>query len=327
MPNESLRRGLNIREDIKQVIDMSIPVDTRVEDFLLPEIKVNRTGGSIQLTIAHAGHELTDNRRSKEGTFIKGGFRYTKDSFETEMYGNMEDLDMVQTGEVSNVYDFDEETYAGNLAVARMRTMRKMRVRDAIFEDADFASIGHTLIPTTKWNTDPLAILSDVRTVKDKLKARHGVVGSNLWFGITENDFDSIIMALVEQDTLKYNETILTKSYDEQRNILRQLMKVSGVVILDGMVSSAKDFFEEQADFVNVYEPGSSLFFIPSTGGQSWSAPGLGRQPIYAPYSDSYIIDTWEEKKDMKYYVRGSEYRGTKVNPAYGVKVTGMFTS
>jgi hypothetical protein len=322
----AVRRGLSIREDIKRIVDQTIPVDTSVEDFILPAIPVTQTGGTIHLTTAHAGHEVTDNRRSKEGSFVKGSFRYTKDTFETEMYGNVAELDNVQTLEVRQAYSFDEETFAGRLATEWMRTARKIRVKEALME-ADYAGIGHEIEVTNKWDTAILSnMMATVATVKDKFLTRHGVQSGNIIFGCTENDFDKIIMELVEQDTMKYNESILTKSYDEQRNIVRQVMKVGGVLILDGVVSGAKDFFEEQADFVRVYDNNEGLFFIPSKKGTSWESPGIGRQPIWTPYAKDYRIDTWDDEETMKHNVRASEYRGVKVNTSYGIKVKDMFT-
>ena len=326
MPNSSNRNGLNIRLDIKKVVDQSPTVDTTMEDYLLPAIPVSQVGGKIQLTTAHAGSEVTDNRRSKEGSFVKGSFRYTDDTFFTEISGNEAELDNVQTLEIKNAYNFDEEVFAGKLAVNWMKTARKVKVKEAIFDNTDWAGEGHRIVPSTKWDANPLAALEDVRKVKDLFKERHGVLGANLHLGITEEDFDAFIMSLVEQDTLKYNESILTKSYDEQRNIVRQFLKIKQVAILDGMVSTAKDFFEEQADFTSVYDPGKCLFFLPSAGGTSWASPGLGRQPIYTPYSSSYRVDTYDKKSTMKRIVRATEYRGVKVNPAYGVLIENPWT-
>jgi hypothetical protein len=323
----SVRRGLAIREDIKRIVDQTIPVDTSVEDFILPSIPVTQTGGTIHLTTAHAGHEVTDNRRSKEGSFVKGSFRYTKDTFDTEVYGNVAELDNIQTLEVKQAYSFDEETFAGNLAVEWMRTARKVRVKEALMS-ADYDAIGHQINVTAKWDTAILSnMLGTVATVKEKFLTRHGKTAGNIICGMTENDFDKIIMELVEQDTMKYNESILTKSYDEQRNLVRQVMKIGGVIILDGVVSSAKDFFQEQVDFVRVYDNNESLFFIPSKGGTSWASPGIGRQPIYTPFAKDYRMETWDDYETMKHNVRAAEYRGVKVNPAYGVLVKGMFTA
>jgi hypothetical protein len=113
----------------------------------------------------------------------------------------------------------------------------------------------------------------------------------------------------------------LLASADTQMTALRDYLNLGRIILIDDMIGKHgidNNDETDDEDFVDLVNPDFALLCKLAPSVNSWKAGGVARQPVFAPYSKDYRIESYDEPKTKHRYIRASEYRGLFIDARYG---------
>jgi len=323
------RSSLNIRDDIRRMLNKTSPVETVQEDSLLPVVPVDLPSGELPTIEAGAHKKVMDNKRSQGGTAPESRFNFGEDSYQAHMYWNKTVVDAIENNMVKGKYSFDLEVEAAQHVRDILLTSRKYRLANAFMSDDTFTGSDYVSTPSTKFDNSTGGLdsfISEVSDAVDKIRSRTGLMRKACWIAMTEDAMFNIIDQLVASERFKYTDNLTLATDEVQRQAVAKVARVGGVKIVGSLYDDSK-FEATTNNFTDMYADEDMLVYVPSPGATLQKAvQGIGFQPAWKGWTTSYLIDSWEDKDVMGENVRVSEFRGLEVNSDYGFKLKDVFT-
>jgi len=315
--------GTALQHDVKELIEES-PLDL-VEyqaNTVLPEKTVTEKSGEIPVMKTSVGMKQLDLKRAPRSTFKRAEWVWGSANFVTYEYGYEEPIDNVEKLENADI--FNEEVVVANIARSQLMLAREKRVADAVFSATTFVGAKNTTVITNEWsdatNADPYA---DITNVHDIMFAKNGIPRARCELLINEKVFRNVMGSDKIQSNLKYTIPIDKMSEQEKKNLLAQFLGIKQVNIATSFADSTA-IGVENAEFSRLWSDEYAMFYFPCPNVDSWRVKGLGRQPVYAKFSPTYIIEDYPEPQSDSLVVRAREYRGEFINTMYGVLMSNM---
>ena len=314
--------GTALQNDVKDLIEES-PLDL-VEyqaNAVLPEKTVTEKSGEIPVLSTSAGMKQLDLKRAPRSTFQRAEWVWGSANFVTYEYGYEEPIDNVEKLENSDI--FNEEVVVANIARSQLMLAREKRVADAVFNATTFTGATKTKAITTEWSNIACTPYLNTTEVHDIMFAKNGIPRARCELLMNEIVFRNVMKSTEIQANLKYTMPIDKMSEPEKRNLLAQYLGIKQVNIATSFADSTAIGIEN-AEFSRLWSNEYAMFYFPCPNVDSWRVKGLGRQPVYAKFSPSYIIEDYPEPQSDSLIVRAREYRGEFINTMYGVLLSNM---
>lgn len=311
-----VRRGATRRYDIEGLIDWR-PNIVFAAGQVAPVVSVKNTSGNMTLLDVGDGSKKLDTRRAQNGTYVEGDWKLKQDSYQTAEYGVEHPVDLTEALELGDL--LDEEVLAGELSIGSLLQARETRVSEGVFNTTVFTGANYALAPSVKWDASAADYRADLKVAEKAMFKRWGVTTRGMTLVLAETLADTMVEILAENETIKYTNALMLNTREQQYSALKQYLKVGRLMIVNssfdttGLTSTADALFSR-----HWAEDKALLCFIAPSGSNSWKSAGVARQPVWSKFSNDYVIETYEEKRDNSIRVRAREYRGLYVNKDFG---------
>jgi len=314
-------KGLDTRDDIKEMVDERPIFTNRIAPVLAPEIYVTKDAGKIGVLHAEHGKTKLDLKRALDGSFVRGEWSLGTNRFETEEFGVEEPTEEVES--LLLMDDLDCEAVAGELATDLLLTNRDNRIATGLFNTSVFTGARNYLSVAAgdAWNVAGTKIATQVEFAADILRSRFVIKQNELDLVMARKAFNAAVRQLASLDTVKYTNSLLLASADTQMTALRDYLNLGRIILIDDMIGKHgidNNDETDDEDFVDLVNPDFALLCKLAPSVNSWKAGGVARQPVFAPYSKDYRIESYDEPKTKHRYIRASEYRGLFIDARYG---------
>jgi len=318
--------GTALRDDIKELLDES-PMD--LVDYqaneMLPELPVSKESGRIPVLPTSAGMKQLDIKRAPQGTFKRGKWVWSDNTYETFEYGYEEPVDNVQKKQNADV--FDEEVVAGNIARNQLFIAREKRVVDALHNETTFTGATNLYTVTHEWDDTTNAVpFTNITAVADVIFAKSGIPRSELHLQLNEVIFRNVLRCDNVKGDIKYTSAIDTMNKAQKLQFLADFFAIKQVHIATSFADST-GLGIENATLERLWTDEYAMVYYPCPNVNSWRVKGLGRQPVWSGFGVAdYMVEDYPEPQSDSIVVRVREYRGEFVNTRYGVLMKNMTT-
>jgi len=318
-------KGSTLRQDLQDLLVES-PMETIkfMGDIVLPPISVRTTSANIPVLSTSAGMKSLDLKRGRRGTFERGEWVWSSDSYNTYEYGYEEPVDLTEALEHSEI--FNEEFVAAQIAQSQLKIAREARVAAAVFNVTTFAAAADSYTVTQEWddatNADPY--LNITQAYAD-LKTKTGVARSACHLLINDVVFRNIMRADRVRNDIKYTITLDTMPIEQKQQVLADFLGIKKIDVATSFYDTTKIGIEA-GEFSDLWSNEYGMLYLPCPTINSWRVKGLGRQPVWSKYSPDYVVESYSEEQTRSTIVRCREYRGEKVNKTFGVLMDNMTT-
>lgn len=313
----AVKKGsLTLRYDLKELVDES-PMETIefVGDKVLPGIPVKETSAQMPVLPTGAGMKLLDLKRTPRGTFNRGQWVWGDSAYFTYEFGYEEPVDNVER--LKNKDIFNEEVVSTQIARSQMMIVREKRISDAVFDATTFTGATNFLSVTTEWSDIACTLYADITAAHVKLFAKCGRPRSQLVLLINETVFRNIMRATEVRADVKYTVAVDKLNVSQKASYLAEYLGIKEIQIATSFYDSSQLGIED-ATFSRLWSDEYGMVYYPSPSIGSWKVPGMGRQPIWTPFSPDYRVESYDEPQSDSRVVRVREYRGVYIDTKYG---------
>ena len=135
--------SVTLRRDLMDLMDeISFEELGLAGEKILPTLKVRQPSGSYPILPREAKMKVPDTSRGPHGTFARGQWDWSSQSYITTEYGYEETVDNTQT--LENEEWIDEEEISAELTVTGLLLARESRVAGSLFNETAFAGTSIT---------------------------------------------------------------------------------------------------------------------------------------------------------------------------------------
>ncbi len=318
-------KGTALRHDLKETIDHSVMGLVKFSaDELLPAIGVKQRSGNVPVKPTSLGMKDLDVKRNSDGTFKRGEWVYSSDSFSTKQYGYEETVDRIE--ELENADYFSEEAIATQIAFNQMKLAKEKRMVDALFNTTTFTAAADTMTITEEWDDATNAVpFSDITTVAGKLFTKIGIPRSAITLVMNEVVLNNVRKCDEIAANLKYVVPLDLMTEAQMVSALAQYLGIKEIKLVNSFIDSTLLGVEDgEMERILTNEYMMACVLAPKI--DSWKVPGVGRSPVWTPYSKDFVVESYyEDDKDMDVY-RVREISGEWINVKYGVLIDNVTT-
>ena len=202
------------------------PVGVAVQSAAFAKVTVESVLGPIE-----------DTKRAAKGTYRRGDFEWTTDSFKTDDHGVEEILD----DRILKMYgnEIRAEQIHAQRAVNRVLQAFENEVAAAVFNGTTWTGAALTTAAATAWTTPATAVpITDIDNAVEKVKASSGMRPNTLI--VTDYGLRKMKRCAQIQDLLKYS------GRDDPKNLgiisgLLELFDLQQILVADGFKSTADE--------------------------------------------------------------------------------------
>jgi len=318
-----INSGYTVRDDLKEIIVESPMEEIKfIADTILPPISVKNVSGQIPILSSGAGMKNLDTKKARRGTFKRSDYVYGGDSYNSFHYGYEEPVDEVEALELEDI--FDEEIVAAEVAKNQMELAREIRVANTLFSTSTFDSASaDQQTAGLAWDDVDCDIWTNVDDAYEKVRSKCGRTKSQLSLIVPEYDFRQGMRSTKVREDVKYTSDITSKPMAVKAQFLADFLGIKEIILADAVVDGQPEGIKD-AVFTGVWDVTQALLAYFAPPSNSWRAPGVGRQPVWAKFAKDFKVESYDEKNTASRIVRVREHRGIKVFKKFGCLITGV---
>ncbi len=312
-----------IRDDIKELI-IETPMDT-VEfkaDIIFPEKGVKNTSGRIPKLPTGAGMKMLDLKRPPRSSYKRGKWVWSNESYTTEEFGYEEPVDHNEALENADI--FSEEVVSGAIAKSQLFLAREKRAADGVFNATTFTGAANSLTVTHEMDDATNAVIEEnITAAQAKSFAKNGRARAQHSLICNDIVFNNIMRTDKVRADVKYTKDIASQSRAVQAAYLANYLHIKDVIVVTSFYDTSAIGIAD-GTFETLWSGEYAMYCVLSPNLDSWKVPGLGRQPVWRPYSPDYVVESYVENQTRSTIIRVREYRGLYVDATFGVLMDNM---
>ena len=330
--------SVTLRRDLMDLMDeISFEELGLAGEKILPTLKVRQPSGSYPILPREAKMKVPDTSRGPHGTFARGQWDWSSQSYITTEYGYEETVDNTQT--LENEEWIDEEEISAELTVNGLLLARESRVAGSLFNETAFAGTSITNPSTDVFKAGTTNCLVELKTAMDSsATAKVFDVFDLIWSeilrkkcGLAKNQFslicsDDLVKYMLRtkevQDSVIYVEPVARMTAERKREFLTDYLGIKEIVTVSSIYDTSG--LSQSAEIGKFWSNKYALLAKLSSGKPSFKEGCLGRQPSWSKYANNYIIEDYPDPTRNGIVYRAREYRGATLNTDYGVLIKGM---
>ena len=295
-------------------------------DIVAPKVMVPDVAGAWPVLPRESVGKIPDTRRQSDGSFPRGEWDWSSDSYNCVEYGFEMPVDKTQAQR--NRKYINEEVVSASLAKQGVLLARENRVAKAVFNTTTFADTNTNRVNVVnEWddaaNATPFA---DIEQAARMLTGKAGIRKAHISVILPTYAVDKAVRTDEIRADNKYTQNILITPRATQLQFLAQFWGVKEVVevasLYDttglGVQSSFGEMWSDTLGMVCVREASA----MPSMMNRS-----VAVQPTWSEYAQDILIEDYPHPETRSHVYRALEYRGIKVRTEYGVLLNNLKTA
>jgi len=324
MPGGQPPSSVNLRRDLTELlVEISFEDLALTGEKILPSINVRETSAYYPVLPREAMGKVPVTERAPDGTYNRGQWEWSEETYTTREYGFEEPSDNVN----ALIWEdyIDQEETSATLAYQGLLLAREARIAAAVYNTTTFTGAGGTLAITHEWDDATNAVpWSDVDTGAGKIRAKSFIRKNQLSLVLNAKQFKVVMKTDEITGTVQYVEPIERMPEARKKEFLAEYLGIKEVVVVDSLYDSAG--LSQDSTVTDFWSDEYMMLAYLTPGGSGWRTPGLGRQPVYAKYSSDFIIEEYDEPKINGKVFRAREYRGTVLDANFGFLFSNAIT-
>jgi len=279
--------------------------------------------GAFPVLPREAVGKVPNTARKSDGSFARGEWEWSQDSYVSREYGFEEPVDLTQA--LENSKWFDEEVQASKLAVQGMKLGRESRVASALMNTTTFTGATNLKTLSNEWDKAAATPWADIDAVSVILRKKCGMGKKFQSLLLASDNIDTIIRCTEVIDHAKYVSILPTLPMEQKIQWLASYLGVKEIISVQAIYDGANlgvDF-----DYSHFWSNEFGMLCIRDNSTNSLKARTVAIQPVFSRYAKDYIIESYDEPANKRRVIRAAEHRSVKIRTDYGVLIENMKTT
>lgn len=250
------------RQDLKELVEeIQFSEMGLVADKIAPVVQVSKSSAQYPVLPREAIMKVPDIQRAPDGSFQRGQWEMSSDSYQTYESGYEEDVDL--TGALENAEFIDSEAMASQLAVNALKLGNESVVATKLFNETTWAGTALSSNPSSALFTSATDGLVDIVTPMDTsataapyavfdtiyrgILRQKNAMAKSAYSAVMSDDLVSFMVRTTEvMNSVMYTDPVAAMSIERKRQFLADYLEIKNIV----PVSAAYDTSGRSLDTV-----------------------------------------------------------------------------